>query len=247
MGEITLDSHGDYIIFIDESGDHGLLGIDEKYPIFALVFVLIKKSDYIEKIVPLFQQFKFKYFGHDQVILHEHDIRKEAGIFGILRRSYDLRQKFLDDLTKIIETVSFRFFSSIVDKNNLLKKYTSPYNPYEIAMLFCMEKTLEFLLENQQKDKKICLVIESRGKKENLDLELEFRRICDNQAKMGSIKNFKQINFELVFTDKKSNSTGLQIADLIARPLGLSVLRPNQNNRSYEIIKNKGEVKNFPN
>jgi hypothetical protein len=31
----------------------------------------------------------------------------------------------------------------------------------------------------------------------------------------------------------------LQIADLVARPIGLSVLRPDQENRAFEIIKNK--------
>lgn len=239
-------NYSDYIVFIDESGDHGLVTIDEKYPIFALVFILIKKSDYIEKIVPLFQNLKLKYFGHDQVILHEHDIRKEEGIFVLLRHSSEFRNNFLKDLGNITKDSSFQFFSSVIDKNRLLSKYLSPHNPYEIAMLFCMEKTLEFLLQNNQENKKICLVIESRGKKEDRDLELEFRRICDNQAKLGSSKDFKRVNFEMIFTSKKSNSTGLQIADLIARPIGLNKLRPNQINRSYETIRNKGEVKLFP-
>jgi len=32
--------------------------------------------------------------------------------------------------------------------------------------------------------------------------------------------------FELVLADKKTNSEGLQFADLVARPVGLSVVRP---------------------
>ena len=39
--------------------------------------------------------------------------------------------------------------------------------------------------------------------------------------------------------DKKSNSAGLQIADLTARPIGLKTLRPNQPNRAYDIIETK--------
>lgn len=39
--------------------------------------------------------------------------------------------------------------------------------------------------------------------------------------------------------DKKSNSTGLQIADLIARPIGRQILKPEQSNRAYEIIEKK--------
>jgi len=55
----------------------------------------------------------------------------------------------------------------------------------------------------------------------------------------------------LVFTDKKSNSVGLQIADLIARPIGLKIIRANQTNKAYEIIKTKfrsnsrGDIKGY--
>lgn len=45
--------------------------------------------------------------------------------------------------------------------------------------------------------------------------------------------------FEIVFASKMTNSSGLQIADLIARPTGLSVLRPEQVNRAFEVIKEK--------
>jgi hypothetical protein len=46
-------------------------------------------------------------------------------------------------------------------------------------------------------------------------LELEFRRIRDDGNAYG-----KMMNLELRFMDKKSNSTGLQLADLIAHPIG---------------------------
>ena len=36
--------------------------------------------------------------------------------------------------------------------------------------------------------------------------------------------------------DKKSISTGLQLADLVARPVGIHVLRPGQANRAYDIV-----------
>jgi hypothetical protein len=31
----------------------------------------------------------------------------------------------------------------------------------------------------------------------------------------------------------------LQLADLVARPVGLSVLRPNQENRAFDVLKRK--------
>ena len=76
----------DYIVFVDESGDHSLTSIDADFPVFALAFCIVEKADYIAKIVPEMQALKFKYWGHDAIVLHEHDIRKEKGEFAFLRQ-----------------------------------------------------------------------------------------------------------------------------------------------------------------
>ena len=47
------------------------------------------------------------------------------------------------------------------------------------------------------------IVVERRGKKEDAELELAFRRNRDDMP-----------CFEIVFADKKTNSVGLQLADL---------------------------------
>jgi len=39
--------------------------------------------------------------------------------------------------------------------------------------------------------------------------------------------------------DKRTNSEGLQLADLTARPIGLSVFRPLQTNHAFEVLKTK--------
>ena len=78
------------------------------------------------------------------------------------------------------------------------------------------------------------VVVEKRGKNEDDDLELEFRRIC-----AGANFKTEKWNFEVVFADKKSNSAGLQLADLVARPVGVSVLKPGQANRAFDAVKPK--------
>ena len=46
---------------------------------------------------------------------------------------------------------------------------------------------------------------------------------------------------------KKANSTGLQLADLVARPIGLHALHPEQPNRAFESLKPKITLlKTFP-
>lgn len=88
-----------YIIYVDESGDHGLNNLDPNYPIFVLVFVIFKIEDYIKTIVPSIQKFKFKHFGHDQSIFHETDIRKDRGDFVFLK-SKVMKKTFIDELTQ---------------------------------------------------------------------------------------------------------------------------------------------------
>lgn len=53
--------------------------------------------------------------------------------------------------------------------------------------------------------------------------------------------------FEPKFAKKAVNSTGLQLADLMARPMALRTLRPEQANRTYDVIKKKlWAMKAFP-
>ncbi|MGJ8619471.1 MAG: DUF3800 domain-containing protein [Methylophilaceae bacterium] len=222
-----------YIIYVDESGDHSLQSIDEHYPIFVLAFCVFHKRHYSEAIVPALEKFKFNYFGHDQIVLHENEIRKEKEPFNIFKGK-DEKNDFLEDLTKIIGFSNFVLISSIIDKRSLAKQDESKGNPYHLALSLCMEKLYDFLKEKNQHDKKAHVVVECRGKKEDSELELEFRRICDGNNKRGLT-----LPFEVIFSDKKVMSSGLQLADLVARPIGLSLLKPEQPNRSFEVLKEK--------
>lgn len=153
-----------YIIYVDESGDHSLQSIDDNYPVFVLAFCIFHKRHYSEAIVPALEKFKFNHFGHDQVVLHENEIRKEKG-------------------------------------------------------------------EHQ---KKTFIVVECRGNKEDRELELEFRRISDGNNRLGI-----PLPFEVLFADKKAMSSGLQLADLVARPIGLKTVKPQQENRAFDVLTKK--------
>ena len=226
-------SFSDYIVYVDESGDHGLITIDPYYPVFVLVFCIFKKDDYINTAVPLLQRFKFAHFGHDQTILHETDIRKDRGGFTFLK-SQAVKTAFLDELTSIIQKTPFVLISTVIKKEPYRQRYSTPENPYHVALRYGLERIFYFLTEQQANIETTHIVVEKRGKSEDNELELEFRRVCDGFNYLQ-----KPLTFELVFADKKSNSTGLQLADLIARPIGLHVLKPKQENRAFAIIDGK--------
>lgn len=244
-----MSQFSDYIIFADETGDHALQKIDSDYPVFGLAFCIFKKEDYVKTVSPAIQMLKMDYWGHDNVILHEHDIRKEKGHFAILRTNPTLRENFLGRLSTLVQEASFHVIQTVIDKEKLKKKYAVPYSPYEIALLFCMERTLNFLKGKNQMGKRVPILFECRGKREDNDLELEFRRICDNKSRWGYKEiDFQQVTFELEFSQKSLNVPGLQISDLVARPIALQYLRPDQQNKAYEIIAPKiyGGTKCFP-
>lgn len=222
----------DLIVYVDESGDHGLQP-DPDYPIFVLAFCVFYKEHYCEKVVPALEKLKFHYFGHDRIVLHEHDIRKGTGKFNILKKKQQ-KEMFIEQLTDIIETVNFILISCVIDKSRLRGRSEQASDPYHIALDFCLETLYEFLKEKNQGNTLTHVVVESRGEKEDRSLELEFRRICDGNNRMGL-----KLPFDIVFDAKKANSSGLQLADLVARPIGLHVLRPNQANRAFDVLRKK--------
>lgn len=232
-----MDDFSDFIIFADESGDHGMENIDTEFPVFALVFCVFSKNDYSRNVEPGVRELKFKYFGHDVAILHEREVRKQLPPFGFLRRRPDLREKFYDDLNNLISSIPMQVIVSVIDKNKHRDRYANPWNPYQVAMHFCMEKLCDRMITEGQRGKLMHVLFEGRGKVEDASLELEFRKITQNNAHWGYRKvDFTRCGFEPIFVPKAANHAGHQISDLIARPLALRALRPEQPNRASDVV-----------
>lgn len=226
------DTFSDYLVFVDESGDHGMTTINPDFPLFALAFCVFPKTAYVDQVTRAVRQLKVKTFGHDLVILHEHDIRKKAGAFSMM--SKEPREAFLNELTQIIEIADFSLVVVVIDKRELHLTDLSASNPYHLALLFGLERVHRLLSECGHGSHTTHFIVEARGKREDTELELEFRRICEGENGLA-----RQLPFKLVMADKRTNSEGLQIADMVARPVALSVLRPDQPNRAMTILKRK--------
>lgn len=161
-----IEHFSDYIVYVDESGDHGLKTIDFNYPIFVLAFCIFKKADYSKQIVPVLQSFKFKHFGHDQVILHETDIRRDRGDFKFLK-SKELKHSFLSELTDIIEVSQFTLITTLIKKEQYRERYLFPGNPYHVALGFGLERVFNFLCSENAHQNVAHIVVEKRGKLED--------------------------------------------------------------------------------
>jgi len=224
---------GDYLVFVDESGDHGLENVSTEYPVFVLLFAIFQKDEYVDRACRDLQRLKFLVWGHDEVVLHEHDIRKPRGDFLILTHKAT-RDRFHDTLSAYMRALPVSVVAVIIDKRAFAVRYSRPVNPYEYALAAGMERVYSHLDRLAQLGGTTHVVVESRGRREDADLELAFRRVCDGSNVLG-----RSMPFRLVMTPKTANCPGLQLADLMARPVGIRHLRPGQPNRAYDIVEQK--------
>ena len=122
----------------------------------------------------------------------------------------------------------------IIDKPAYVARYPEPANPYDYAMETGLERVFRFLEGLGQEGRLTPVIVECRGRKEDNELELAFRRVCGGRNTLH-----KPFPFQMVMIPKTSNSAGLQLTDLMARPVGIRHLRPDQPNRAYEVIASK--------
>lgn len=226
-------SFSDYLVFVDESGDHGMVNVDPNYPIFVLACCLISKVDYVDRVTPALQRLKLKYWGHDEQVLHGHEIRKPNKEYSFL---FDpgRRAAFVADINAFVEQSPFKLIASVVKKIEFAQRYAAPENPYDLGLQFGLERLAMELRARGQRERVTQVIVEKRGRREDDSLELAFRRICDGRNALN-----EKLPFHLVMIPKSAKSAGLQLADLIVRPVGIKALRPDQPNRAYDIVSGK--------
>ena len=220
---------GDYVIFVDESGDACLDPISTHFPILNVSFCLIRKDHYIDMIVPTLQALKYRYFGHDQVILHEREMRQGRDAFERIHQTSSVRDTFHADVQRWVAESPFHIVSATVHKERLVERYKHPFDPYHIAMRFCLERTKDFLMRHNQQGRVTQIVFESRGKKADRATDEEFARVLASEQPWGyRTTDFSGTPLEALFISKQANVAGHQLADQIARPLALQVLKPDR-------------------
>lgn len=220
---------GDYIVFVDESGDQSLTSIDKDYPVFVLSFCIFEKDHYYNYVIPEMARLKFEFFGSDIPILHEHEIRKRENDFSILMDA-DVRERFFTRLNALMAESQYTVVSTLIDKT-LYSKFDAPSNPYDIGTQFGIERVFYEMQEHGQRGKRIPIVFESRGKKEDSNLKTAFDRIM-RETRLNGMSGM----FEFHCVSKLANLPGLQLADLVARPIGIHHLHPDQQNRAWTML-----------
>lgn len=141
-------------------------------------------------------------------------------------------------INSMMNDFEYSLIVSVIKKQDHKARY-GPFanNPYDLAMMFCLERLVAFLESVQQKQ--VYLIVESRGKKEDNDLTLSFFNIISQGTDYILVDRFKQIEMKLKFVPKAMNIVGTQLADLAAYPIARHVLYPDRPNQAYDIVAKK--------
>jgi hypothetical protein len=108
-----------------------------------------------------------------------------------------------------------------------------------MAIQFMAERVV-MALEDEYDGARARFVIESRGPREDASVQYEFSRLFLDGTAYISATYFRDKLFPgLEFRSKEDNVTGLQIADLMARPCGEKVCAPDTTPRRWPAFRDK--------
>jgi hypothetical protein len=201
------------IVYVDESGSPNSASPDPNYPIFVMAACVFEPNQYATRLAPALCALKFHHFGTDAVVLHESEIRKRLGVFSFSNEE-GRRQNFLEAVTRIV----------IDEVTEVIAVATKASNQRGDLTTDSVERLWHLLPERGNHH--VHWIFEKRGHKEDAAVSSTLRRIA------GPHHSWE-------FAPKRRGLPGLELADMVARPIGLGVIRPDQPNRALECIKGR--------
>lgn len=222
-----------HIAYFDESGDHGLDHIDPGFPAFVLCGCIYEINAYLKTEVANFSAIKFKHFGHDAVVMHSRKIRKQLGPFKILQDKA-ARLAFMSDIADFFKTSKATIIAAAIRKDVHRGQYRYPDDPYDVSLLFCLERLYGCMVDRKAQEDRLVCVFEQRGDAEDKRLEKVFKQVCSGANQWNC-----KFPFEIVFADKQQNMPGLQIADLAAYPIARHAIDQKVPNPAFEIVRER--------
>lgn len=156
-------------------------------------------------------------------ILHRKDILRRRGPYHVLNNDA-IRTAFDGDLIELVDTAPITIFGVVIDKfSHGSKEYRYLTHAYHYCLAAMLERycgLLEFLGAVGD------VLVEARGKTEDVTLQEEFRSIWTSGTPYMSNSRTKKTltSRELKVKPKNLNIAGLQVADMLAHPVMRDVL-----------------------
>lgn len=152
-----------------------------------------------------------------RVCFHSADIRnKRTPFYGI-----DFNA-FIADINEMISEMPTKVISCFFNKEDHCKKYSTPTHPYDLAMVFLLER---FCGQLNEYNKKGAVIIEGRGKPEDKAMLKHILKIIEEGTNQNPPSHFRNIT-GVYFNPKwstldngKKSFVILELADLMSYPI----------------------------
>lgn len=207
-----------YRIFIDEVGHHDLKSsADPNHQYLGLTGVIMRLAYEGDQFTAVLDTIKAVIFGTPNIVLHRREMLDAKPPFQALQNSV-VRDHLDALLLQLLSEGTYRVFTVVIDKKEHLRKYVAwRFHPYHYCLTVLLERYAQFLARIKQTGD---VLTESRGKKENMQLERAYLYIFENGSSHVPVKIFQErlTSRELKIKPKSANVAGLQFADLIANP-----------------------------
>lgn len=237
------------IMFLDESGDHNLdpEKVDSSYPIFVLTGCIFEQKYYEQKVINSINKLKEDFFGGIDIIFHTAEMirpikAKDKRFLKLIDTNF--RNKFYSALNKILDETDFLLTACVIKKQDHWEKYgISALDPYLLSFDNLLNRFI-FQIRNPDQG---TIIAEKRNSILDNQLEIAWlnSKVSGTKFVKGTEIKEKIDNFKIL--PKAKNEIGLQIADLIASPIGRKILKikPKPGNEvDFDIIKKKFICKN---
>lgn len=222
------------VMFLDESGDHNLSVVHPDYPVFVLAGVIVD-ADYAKgEMAERVATFKRDFFGRQDLILHTADITRNRGAFGVLKDPGS-RQRFYQGLNALLRSLQFQVVACAIRKDEHLARYgVAAVDPYMLSLHVLVER-LCFEVGTGGRGG---IVAEKRGEylDGQLDLAWETLKLSGTHYVRGA--TVRERISDIRHRSKRENIAALQVADLVATPIGRHVIG-RRTHEDFRIIEEK--------
>jgi hypothetical protein len=218
------------VVFIDECGTSSLTAVDA-FDAFVIAAAVVEES-YYSKLNKQWKRWKHDNLGSARKVIHEPNVRKGRGPFYFMGDAAK-RSLVMQSLNELIARLEFTAVVCVVNRSEYVAQVglgsldeSLPTHTYLMTLDFLMER-LVMILDTKFNGASAHVIAEARGPREDALLQYEYVRLqLDGTSYISPSWFRQQLATAIEFKTKKENCTGLQLADLLARPCGEKVLAP---------------------
>jgi hypothetical protein len=229
---------GSCTVYLDECGAYQISNSVDPFPVFVLAAVIVR-DEQLADMEADWKRWKIDNLGGD-VVVHEPDVRRKFAPFR------GEGAKAIAELPNILGSLDFAALAVVIHRADYFEDFgdgpideSLPANPYVLSLNFLMER-VAFALDRHFAGAKARIVAESRGSKEDALLQHEFSRLhLDGTSYVSSSWFRQQLHPGIEFRLKSENIPGLQLADLLARPVGEKVAAPDTTPPRWESFRDR--------